>query len=44
MQNEIKNVKKEEDESKLTLSKEIDSTLDDSLGGEYLFVGNMQRN
>lgn len=43
IQNEIKNVKRE-DESKLTLAEEIYSTLDDWLGGEYLFVGNTQRN
>lgn len=42
IQNEIKNVKRE-NESKFTLSEEIYSTLDDLLGGEYLFVGNMQR-
>lgn len=41
IQNEIKNVKKENG-SKVTRSEEIYSTLDDVLGGEYLFVGNIQ--
>lgn len=43
IQNEIKNAERE-DESKFTLSEEIHGTLDDWLGGEYLFVGNTQRN
>lgn len=33
---------KRENESKLTLSEEIYSMLDDLLGGEYLFTVNMQ--
>lgn len=43
IQNEIKNVRRE-DESKVILSEEIYATQDDWLGGEYLFVGNTQRN
>lgn len=43
IQNEIKTVKRE-NEPKLTLSEEIYSTLDDLLGGEYVFVCNIQRN
>ena len=41
IQNEIKYIKRK-NESKLTLSKEICSTLGNLLGGEYLSVGNMQ--
>lgn len=43
IQNEIKTVKRE-NEPKLTHSEETYSTLDDLLGGEYAFVGNIQRN
>lgn len=42
LQTEIKNVKKE-NESKVTHSEEIYSTLDDVLGGEYLLAIHKQK-